>query len=69
MNKAKGKDHTKYCWSCGQETMQPVGSFYRCTECGATYSAVSLPSVHYLRNKWTGENGLTHWHPIGVADY
>ena len=67
MDKTKDKNHHKYCWSCGQETMQPEGSFYRCTNCGATYNDLPAPGIHYLRNTWIDERGLNHWHPIGVA--
>lgn len=30
-------DYTKQCWFCGKQSMKPEASFYRCTECGATY--------------------------------
>lgn len=31
-------DYEKYCWYCGDATMKPVGSYYQCSSCGATWS-------------------------------
>ena len=31
-------DYTKKCWYCGKQTMESKGSYYQCTECGATWN-------------------------------
>lgn len=36
-DKAKGKDHTEWCWYCGKQTMFPLEGYFECSECGATY--------------------------------
>jgi len=43
MVKTKGKDHTKVCWSCGKETMEPDERGYRCRSCGATWNKIPEP--------------------------
>ena len=40
MDKAKGKDHHKVCWSCGKATMVSKGNYSQCTSCGATYNDI-----------------------------
>lgn len=48
MEKAKSKDHTRVCWSCGSETMRPEENYYRCQHCGTTYCelvTLSNPTV------------------------
>lgn len=43
MDKAKGKDHSEYCWYCGKHSMFPIKGHYECTECGATWNPVITP--------------------------
>ena len=31
-------DYKKVCWSCGSKNMEPVDTYYRCRDCGATYN-------------------------------
>ncbi|MCK4722501.1 MAG: hypothetical protein KAT75_04315 [Dehalococcoidia bacterium] len=30
-------NYKEQCWFCGQNTMQPVNTWYKCTSCGATW--------------------------------
>ncbi len=33
---------SKQCWSCGLPKMLPVDTYYKCSECGATWSFTEI---------------------------
>lgn len=66
MNKTKGKDLTKTCWSCGRDAMQPVDTYFQCAGCGATYDELPLPGTPALSEPARGAEGYTRGHPRGA---
>lgn len=38
-------DYTKECWFCGKKALVPKGTYYQCSECGATWNEV--PVCHF----------------------
>ena len=58
------KDHTKVCWYCGSENVEPVETWYQCQDCGTTYTPLLTlgPDIikagyidgklHGVRRKW-----------------
>lgn len=64
-------DKDKRCWYCGQNTMELYTNlghgWLKCSNCGATCNpnpTKKRPSADM--DTWFDENGIRHYHPIGV---
>jgi len=64
----KAKDYTKVCWSCGQETMQPERTVYRCSKCGATWCGIPEPGHPALAPTADTYGIERHARPWGAPD-
>lgn len=55
-------DYSKVCWYCGKKAMEPVGTYFQCRECGATWNEVPAPKdggVEVVRDTVTGGTSYT----------
>lgn len=56
-------DATIECWYCGKSTMVPVGDYYRCTECGATWNEQPSMGGSY----WDTEHAMGEMTPDKIS--
>lgn len=58
-------DHTKHCWSCHKETVEPKGNYYQCSECGATYNTLpELGTFIDIERHYDGTKGTLAYRPV-----
>ena len=58
-------NYQEECWSCHKQTMDPEGSFYRCSNCGATWNEQSQAKTYLdVASDSQGAQGSKSSHPV-----
>lgn len=58
-------DYTKHCWSCLKETVGAKGTYYQCSECGATYNTLpKLGTFIDIESHRDGVGGTGAYRPV-----
>lgn len=49
-------NYEKICWSCGSKNMEPVETWFKCRDCGATHVNIPRPGPEILERGYGGGN-------------